>query len=263
MKLSVIIPAYREERTIAIVLNRVLAVDLQSPAVTLEVLVCDDGSDDGTAATALSVARNDERVRVLRQAVNGGKGSAIRYALYHATGDYVLIQDADLEYDPQDYPRLLAPALQQHAPVVYGSRFLRRRWPHRMQAPNWLMNRLLAGLANVLFGLRLTDEATGFKLFRADVLRLFALECQRFEFCTEVTAKAGLLGLPILETPIGYEARSANTGKKIRWTDGIEAIRSLLQWRFGRRGRAFRSLTHPRRQFGAGIIGSLREESLT
>lgn len=245
MRLTVIVPAYREERTIAEVLGRVLAVDLQPLAVTLEVIVCDDGSDDGTATVAQAVARHDERVRVIRQETNQGKGAAIRSALSHATGDYVLIQDADLEYDPRDYPRLLEPALRRGAPIVYGSRFLLRRWPRGMRLPNWLMNRALAHLANALFGLRLTDEATGFKLFRADVLRQFGLECQRFEFCPEVTAKAGLLGVPIIEAPIGYEARRVSAGKKIRWTDGIEAISTLLRLRFGQRGRAFRYLAVP------------------
>ncbi len=252
MKLTVIVPAYREERTIAEALGRVLAVDLQPLAVRLEVIVCDDGSDDGTAAAAQAVARRDERVRVIRQATNQGKGAAIRAAIPHATGDYILIQDADLEYDPRDYPRLLEPALRRGAPVVYGSRFLLRRWPRGMQTPNWLMNRALALLANALFGLRLTDEATGYKLFRADLLRRFGLECQRFEFCPEVTAKAGLLAVPIVEAPIGYEARARNAGKKIRWTDGVAAIRTLLRWRFSPRGRAFRSapteLAHPRLQ---------------
>src|SRR5262249_14439533 len=153
------------------------------------------------------------------------------------------IQDADLEYDPGEYPRLLGPALQQHAPIVYGSRFLHRRWPRGMPFPNWVMNRLLACLANALFGVHITDEATGFKVFRADVLRRFRLECQRFEFCPEVTAKAGLLGIPIVEQPIGYQARRASAGKKIRWIDGIEALSTLLGWRFGPRGRAFRQRT--------------------
>jgi tetratricopeptide (TPR) repeat protein len=242
MKLTVIVPAYREERTIAELLRRVLAVDLKPLAVTLEVIVCDDGSDDGTVAAAHAVAHDDERVCVIRQKTNQGKGAAIRRALALATGDYVLIQDADLEYDPRDYPRLLEPALRRGEPIVYGSRFLDRSWPRGMRVSNWLMNRALAWLSNALFGLRITDEATGFKLFRADVLRLFRLECRRFEFCSEVTAKAGLLGVAIIEEPIGYEARRASEGKKIRWTDGVEAISALLGWRFGHRGRAFKSL---------------------
>lgn len=244
MKLTVIVPAYREEPTIAEVLGRVLAVDLKSLDVALEVIVCDDGSDDGTATAAREVARNDRRVQVMRLEMNQGKGGAIRCALSCATGDYVLIQDADLEYDPRDYPRLLEAALLRGAPVVYGSRFMQRRWPRGMKTPNWLMNRLLAWLSNALFGLRLTDEATGYKLFRADLLRRFGLECQRFEFCPEVTAKAGLLGVPVIEVPIEYQARGASAGKKIRWKDGVEAVGTLLRWRFSRRGRAFRYARH-------------------
>jgi glycosyltransferase involved in cell wall biosynthesis len=245
MKLTVLIPAYREERTITELLERVLAVELDRLAVALEVIVCDDGSDDATASAAEEVARRDRRVRVIRLETNQGKGAAIRIALAHATGDYVLIQDADLEYDPRDYPLLLEPALRQGAPIVYGSRFLAVRWPRGMQFPNWLINRLLAFSSNLLYGLRITDEATGFKLFRVDLLRKFCLECRRFEFCPEVTAKAGLLGVPITERPIRYHARRTSAGKKIRWTDGVEAFVTLIRWRFGRRAQIFRSLTVP------------------
>jgi glycosyltransferase involved in cell wall biosynthesis len=233
MRLTVIVPAYREARTIGPLLDRVLAVDLRSLAVSMEVVVCDDGSDDGTADRAEQVARRDRRVRVLRLEANRGKGAAIRAALEHATGDYVLVQDADLEYDPRDYGRLLEPAVRESAKVVFGSRFLATRWPSGMRPPNWLANRMLTLLANVLFGLRITDEATGLKLFRTDVLRSFQLECRGFEFCPEAVAKAGLRGLAIVERPIAYRARPASAGKKIRWTDAVEAVRTLLAWRLG------------------------------
>jgi dolichol-phosphate mannosyltransferase len=234
VRLSIVIPAYREEDTITPILERVLAVDLTRLGVQVEVIVCDDCSDDQTAARAEEVAVRDSRVRVVRTPENRGKGAAIRCALETAAGDYVLIQDADLEYDPADYPALLEPALRG-APIVYGSRFVETSWPKGMKFPNWLINRLLAGMSNVLFGLRITDEATCLKLVRTDVLRSFALQCNRFEFCPEVTAKAGLYGHAIVERPIRYHARTASAGKKIRWTDGVAAIWTLLKWRL--RGR--------------------------
>lgn len=240
MKLTVIVPAYREAATIGEVLERVLAVDLAPLGITLEVIVCDDGSDDDTAAAAERMAQADRRTTVIRLTANVGKGAAIRRALAHASGDYVLIQDADLEYDPRDYERLLEPALRQHAPIVFGSRFLACRWPEGMHAANWLCNRLLTAFSNALFGLRITDEATAYKLIRTDLLRAFELECRRFEFCPEVTAKAGLTGVPIVEQPVAYRARTASSGKKIRWTDAAAAVVTLLRWKFADRHRAWR-----------------------
>ncbi len=168
----------------------------------------------------------------MRLSPNRGKGAAIRRGLQAASGDYVLIQDADLEYDPADYPILLAPVHEEGARIVYGSRFLEHAWPPGMQWPNWLINRVLCRMANALYASRITDEASCFKLFRADVLRSFDLQCERFEFCPEVTAKAGLQGIPIVEVPIRYQARTAEMGKKIRWTDGIVALWTLMRWRF-------------------------------
>jgi dolichol-phosphate mannosyltransferase len=138
--------------------------------------------------------------------------------------------------------------LRHRAPIVFGSRFLARRWPRGMQVPNWLINRVLSFLANALFGLRITDEATGLKLVRTDILRAFSLECRRFEFCPEVVAKAGLMRVPIVERPIGYRARRTSAGKKIHWTDGVEAIVTLLVWAWGPRARVFRTqvVTHGR-----------------
>ena len=235
MKLTVLIPAYREAATITAVLERVLAVDVARLGITLEVIVCDDGSDDGTAAAAERMAQTDRRITVVRLAANSGKGAAIRRALAHANGEYVLIQDADLEYDPRDYARLLEPALRQHAPIVFGSRFLACPWPEGMRAPHWLCNRLLTAFSNALFGLQITDEATAYKLIRTDLLRAFALECRRFEFCPEVTAKAGLTGVPIVERSVAYRARSTRAGKKIRWTDAAAAVVTLLRWKFADR----------------------------
>jgi len=228
MLLSILIPAYMEERTLAEVLERVLAVDSESLGFEKQVIVCDDGSTDRTAEIARDIAANDDRLVVVVHDENRGKGAAIRTALDAADGDYVLVQDADLEYDPEDYPRLLAKAAEG-ADIVYGSRFLDSIRPTGMKTANYVANRILAISANLLYGHNLTDEATCFKLFRTDILRSFDLTCTGFEFCPEVTAKAGKAGHEIVEVPIAYRARSVEDGKKVRWTDGFEAMWVLVK----------------------------------
>ena len=228
MLLSILIPAYMEERTIAEVLERVLAVDSESLGFEKQVIVCDDGSTDRTAAIAEEISASDDRVLVVRHEKNRGKGAAIRTALDSAQGEYCLVQDADLEYDPEDYPRLLARAAEG-ADIVYGSRFLEAERPEGMKTANYVANRILAISANLLYGLNLTDEATCFKLFRTEILRSFDLKCTGFEFCPEVTAKAGKAGIEIVEVPIAYQARSIEDGKKVRWTDGFEAMWVLVK----------------------------------
>jgi dolichol-phosphate mannosyltransferase len=228
--LSILIPAYQEEATIAELISRVLAVDTESLGFDKQVIVCDDGSRDQTRALALEAAKQDPRVKIVWNPENRGKGAAIRTALDAAAGDYCLIQDADLEYDVEDYPALLR-EVTKGADVVYGSRFLANPRPTGMKLPNFVANRALSIASNLLFGLSITDEATCFKLFRTDLLRSFDLECERFEFCPEVTAKAGLRGIPIVEVPISYSARAIADGKKIRWTDGVEAMWVLVKHR--------------------------------
>ena len=230
MRLSILIPPYQEERTIGQVLEQVLAIDTESLGFEKEVIVCDDGSTDRTAAAVERAAAGDPRVVLTRHAYNCGKGAAIRTALASATGDYTLIQDADLEYEVTDYPAILN-EVKNGADVVYGSRFLTRRWPRGMRAPNFVANRLLAITANALFNLGITDEATCFKVFRTDLLRSLNLECQGFEFCAEVTAKIGLRGIRVVEVPIEYTARREEDGKKVRWTDGFEAMWVLVKHR--------------------------------
>ena len=230
MLLSILIPAYQEEATIAEIISRVVAVDTESLGFEKQVVVCDDGSRDQTRALALEAAKKDPRVKVVWNPENRGKGAAIRTALDAAAGDYCLIQDADLEYDVDDYPALLR-EVTKGADVVYGSRFLANPRPTGMKLPNFVANRALSIASNLLFGLSITDEATCFKLFRTDLLRSFELECERFEFCPEVTAKAGLAGLHIVEVPISYSARAIADGKKIRWTDGVEAMWVLVKHR--------------------------------
>ena len=233
MLLSILIPAYREQATIAEILRRVAAIDTSAEGFTKEVIVCDDGSDDDTFAIASAAAAADPTIRVVRHEQNQGKGAAIRTALASARGDYVLIQDADLEYEVSDYPALLRPAAAG-ADVVYGSRFLANPRPTGMRTANYVANRVLSTTANLLYGLAITDEATCFKLFRTELLRSLDLECTGFEFCPEVTAKLGKRKVPILEVPIAYTARALDEGKKVRWTDGVEAMWVLLKHRVKR-----------------------------
>jgi dolichol-phosphate mannosyltransferase len=233
MLLSILIPAYREEATIAEILRRVAAIDTSEVGFTKEIIVCDDGSDDRTFEIATAAAAADPSLRVVRHERNQGKGAAIRTALAEARGDYVLIQDADLEYEVSDYPALLRPAAAGAA-VVYGSRFLANPRPTGMHTANYVANRVLSTTANLLYGLSLTDEATCFKLFRTELLRSLELECTGFEFCPEVTAKLGVRRIPIVEVPIAYTARALADGKKVRWTDGVEAMWVLLKHRVAR-----------------------------
>lgn len=222
MKLSVIIPVYNERDTVAETIARVRA----SP-VEKEILVVDDASSDGTAEVVAPLAGDD--LKLICQPRNQGKGAAIRHALVEVTGEIVIIQDADLEYDPADYPALIAPILAGEASVVYGTRaprFEGMRWPHHA------FNRVAALLANALYRAQITDEATCYKVFRTEVLREIPLQCQRFEFCPEVTAKVRKRGLRIREVPVRYHARSVGAGKKIRWWDGVVALWTLIKYRF-------------------------------
>lgn len=224
MKLSVIIPVYNERATIEEILKRVLAVELD-----LEVLVVDDASTDGTREYLNSLSH--PQIKTILHPQNRGKGAAIRTGLAQATGDVAVIQDADLEYDPQDYHKLLAPIIQEKAQVVYGSRFLNSANPRRGRFHFW-GNRALTWFANLLYGGQLTDEATCYKAVKMDLLRSLNLHCERFEFCPEVTAKILRKSIPILEVPISYHPRSFAQGKKIRLKDGFEALYTLLRYRF-------------------------------
>ncbi|MFN3650235.1 MAG: glycosyltransferase family 2 protein [Armatimonadota bacterium] len=221
LALSVVIPAFNERDTIRETLARLRALD-----VDLELIVVDDCSTDGTR----ELLRDEPGLVLIEHETNQGKGAAIRSALARVTGDVVAIQDADLEYDPQDLLRLMEPIERGEVKVVYGSRFLAGRPP--MEWPNYVCNRLLAWSANLLYGACLTDEATCYKVFEAKLLRSIPLECRRFEFCPEVTAKVLKRGEPIAEMPISYSPRSYDSGKKIRWWDGVEALWTLLKYRF-------------------------------
>jgi dolichol-phosphate mannosyltransferase len=220
-KLSVIMPAYNERETIVEALCRVKAAPGEK-----EIIVVDDASTDGTR----QLLEADPEIHLLCHSQNQGKGASIRTGLAAATGDVIIIQDADLEYDPADYPLLVAPIRRGEAQVVYGSRFLRGR--PLMRWPNFLCNRLLAFAANLLYGAGITDEATCYKAFDAALLKELPLDCRRFEFCPEVTAKVRRRGVRIHEVPIQYTPRSFDAGKKIRAWDAVEAFWTLLRYRF-------------------------------
>lgn len=223
-RVSVIIPAYNEEDTIAEVLQRVLALPLN-----IEVIVVDDASTDRTAEIASSFSPH---VRVLRQPQNCGKGAAIRRAVSEATGGIIAIQDADLEYSPEDLPALVNAFDNPEIAAVYGTRFRRGRPP--MRFANYLANRLLTISANLLFGGHISDEATCYKLIRREELLSMHLRCERFEFCPEVTAKLLRKGARIAELPISYTPRTYGQGKKISWQDGFEALWTLIKFRLFR-----------------------------
>ena len=224
-KLSVIVPVFNERNTVAEVIRRMRTVELP---LDREILIVDDGSDDGTRHVLSQVG--DSTVRVLLHDHNRGKGAAIRTALGHVRGDLVLIQDADLEYDPEDWPKLLAPAMKGRASVVYGSRFTGER--RNMLFLHWMGNRMLSLTTNLLYNSTLSDMETCYKLFDRRVLDSITLRAERFEFEPEVTAKVLRQGIRIYEVPISYTGRELYEGKKITWRDGFSALRTLIKYRF-------------------------------
>jgi glycosyltransferase involved in cell wall biosynthesis len=226
LKISIIIPVYNEVNVLPMVLDRVMKAALPA-GCEKEIVIVDDGSTDGTSEV---LDRYKSLVLIHHSVENFGKGAAIRIGIRKATGDIVLIQDGDLEYDPNDYLKVLQPLVDGKATVVYGSRFMGNL--QGMKFANWLANKILTFTANVLYQCRLTDEATAYKAFRMDVLRAMRLRCLRFEFCPEVTAKARRLGHHIHEVPIRYNARGILEGKKIRWQDGFHAMWTLVKYRF-------------------------------
>jgi len=224
MKLSVIIPVYNEESTIREVLEKVRAVDIEK-----EIIIVDDGSTDRTAEILRAEQEKDEITIVYNSLINIGKGVAVRIGIEHISGDIVIIQDADLELDPNEYCRLVQPILERKAEVVYGSRF-----KHKTQGTfkQIVANKCLTTLTNLLYGTHLTDMETAYKVFRTDVLKSIRLRCIGFEFEPEITAKISRLGYTISEVPIAYHPRTTEEGKKIRWWDGFIAIYWLLKCRF-------------------------------
>lgn len=225
-KLSIVIPVYNEEKTIIEILKRVKSVDLRN--VEKEIIVVDDCSKDRTRDILKTL--DDPAIKVFFHEHNQGKGSAVRTGIQNVTGDVVIIQDADLEYYPEDYSKLLG-IIKQGAEVVYGSRVKHESFVH-MYNLNLFAVHLLSKMANVLYSIKITDEPTCYKMFRTDVLKKINLKCTGFEFCPEVTAKVAKLGIDIKEIPIRYSPRTIKEGKKIKWKDGIEAIWTLIKYKF-------------------------------
>ena len=243
MKLSVIMPVYNEKNTISKIIDGVLAVPVDK-----EIIIVDDGSKDGTREWIERCCKDRAGFKVLFHQKNLGKGSAIRAAIPLATGDVLIIQDADLEYDPQDFKKILDKFKEPKVQVVYGTRFSNAN--KFLFAWHWFSNRFLKAnyeirylhhflgiqflnfLTNILYQAHITDEATCYKAFRKEVLQKLNLRCTGFEFCPEVTAKIRKADFQIVEVPISYHPRSANEGKKLNWRHGVQAIWTLIRYRF-------------------------------
>jgi glycosyltransferase involved in cell wall biosynthesis len=225
VKLSVVMPVYNERATVGQVIARVLSVPLE-----IELICVDDGSSDGSAEILAQLQSEHAQLRCFLQPRNLGKGAALRRGIQEATGDFVIIQDADLEYDPGDYPALLEPLLQDKADVVYGSRFL-GSGPHRvLYFWHSVANSLLTLLSNCLTNVNLSDMETCYKAFRREILQSIPLEEDRFGFEPEITVKVAKRRLRIFEVGISYWGRTYEEGKKIRWTDGVRAFWCLLKY---------------------------------
>jgi glycosyltransferase involved in cell wall biosynthesis len=224
VKLSVVIPVFNERETIAEILSRVRrALDGKDA----EMVVVDDGSTDGTREALRSIAG----IRLIEHERNQGKGAALRTGFAAASGDVVIVQDADLEYDPRDYPKLLEPIEDGRADVVFGSRFL--GGPHRVLFFwHYLANKLLTWLSNVFTNLNLSDMETGYKVFRRPVLERIHIRSDRFNFEPEITAKVAKTRCRVYEVPISYSGRTYDEGKKIGWRDGLSALWTIIRFRF-------------------------------
>lgn len=236
-KLSVVVPAYNEEKTIVQLLQKVKAVDLSKQRIIKEIIVVSDGSKDNTVSLAMSVPD----IKVIELSKNQGKGAAVRAGIKHATGDIIIIQDADLEYDPNDYPLVLSPILEGKAKVVYGSRFLNliREKKHgvirkykKAHFSAALGGRIVTHATNIIYRTGITDEPTCYKCFHSSIIKPMDIVSDGFNWEPEVTAKIAKQGIKIHEVPINYYPRSFDEGKKINWKDGFAALWTLVKYRF-------------------------------
>jgi len=225
MKLSVVIPVYNEKDTLLKILDAVRSVE----SIDKEIIVVEDCSTDGTLDIVKNLESRGEDVKFIYHEKNMGKGASLRDGFKASTGDYVVVQDADLEYDPHDY-KVLLDALDEDTQVVYGSRFSGNY--EDMSNLHYFGNRMLTAITNVLFGVALTDMETCYKLLPGDFVRNLDIESNRFNFEPEITAKVLKAGLRIREVPIKYKGRSFSEGKKITWRDGISALWTLIKFRF-------------------------------
>jgi glycosyltransferase involved in cell wall biosynthesis len=229
MLLSVLIPVYNERTVVERCLAQVLAAPLPED-MERELIVVDDCSSDGTSAILEALAASEPRIRLFRQPLNQGKGAAVRTAIEQARGDFCLIQDADLEYDPAEYPRLLQPLLDGHADAVFGSRYLAGAQMRVLPFWHSVINKTLTALSNMFSNLSLTDMETCYKVFRTDLLKSIPIRSQRFGIEPEITMKAAKRKLRIYEVPISYHGRTWEEGKKIGWKDGIQALGVILHF---------------------------------
>lgn len=225
--LGVVIPVYNEEKTLHIIVEKVLA----RPEVA-ELVMVNDCSSDGTWQTMQELAKTDDRIRIFTHEVNQGKGAALRTGFQHVNSDIVIIQDADLEYDPDEYPKLLMPILTGRADVVFGSRFLGSGMHRVLYFWHSVGNQFLTLMSNMFTNLNLTDMETCYKVFRREVLQKITIQENRFGFEPEITAKVAKLRVPIYEVSISYYGRTYEEGKKIGWRDGVRAIYCILKYRF-------------------------------